>query len=754
MGAASIMKLSHNSMTTFIFSLSAVFLISNPVFGFRGMDMSGDDAGASVVYTFSETGSTSVSDTSGDGSPLNLTMSTDGNLPTGDGTVIRTNAILQGGYLLVNPKPNGAASDMDDQGYQSAQRHRTFLVSAGAATKLNSCATGFTIQAFLRPWFPFQGSQSGNLIVGLSNSEGLTNVASPNFGLYQSGMVGSESALLVVRNGASTSVSQASIPGAFSSVREGDNPGQLTEVIATQEPSGVLTVYVNRVARSSLTAVTPVFNAGAKLVIGNELVALTTNADGTINVNQQRNWSGEIYHIAIYCRGFTRTEILGSVLGNKAQAQIVRPETGVRISSSRDEARRLVERLTGIVVPVDHPMVIRVDGRIQAGDYAGAAKIITGDISTSEPGHPDFLNTMVKQFAVRMSNREETVRAPFNDFAASFIGVTRDERNAQELLTGDFFYMANPNLAKVRTDIFRDLLVSNNHYEDLEKFHWDIGKVLMRVPSADAPATYPRGQQIALDSTGTITPNPDPAGVITSRAFMAAHATAGTNRRLVEFTFREFMCIPMSEMADTSASPARIGRDVDRLPGGDQTKFETSCKGCHTVMDGFRGAFAKFDWAAVTVNNTPLSFVRNTQVSRIGVPFGFPANMVDQYGTVRKMNHNENVFPNGYVIVDDTFVNNAVGTNNRTLFGWNGTNKYGGSGVMQYGRMIAESERFAQCMTKRVFESVCTPDAKSDSTMSPVIVELAAKFKTSGYKFRKLFQDVSTHPSCLENMRR
>lgn len=741
------------SRVSFIVLVLTLFL-SAPSYALRQADMSGDDAGAVVVYSFSEPGGGVASDSSSVGSPLNLTMSTDGNLPTQDGTAIRTNAILQSGYLLVNPKPNGAESDMPDQGYQSAQRHRTFLVSSGPASKLNSCTTGFTIQVFLRPWFPFHGSQAGNLIVGLSNSEGLAAVTAPNFGLYQSGMAGSESALLVVRNGAGTSVSQASIPAAFSSVREGDNPGQLTEIIATMEPGGVLTVYVNRVARSSLVPVTPLFDANAKLVIGNELVALSTAADGTINVDQQRNWSGEIHHLAIYCRGYTRSEILGSTLENKAKSLVVRPDTSVRITSERQAARRLVERLTGVIVPIDHPLVVRAEQRIQQSDYAGAARVITGDLATNEPGHPEFLNTMIKQFAVRMSNREETIRAPFNDFAASFIGITRDERNAQELLTEDFFYMANPARATVRADIFRDVLVSNNHYEDLEKYHWDLGKVLMRVPSPEAPAAYPRGQQIALDPTGSFTPNPDPAGVLTSRAFLAAHATAGTNRRIVEYAFRQFMCMPMSEMADTSASPARIGRDVDRLPGGDQTKFETSCKGCHTVMDGFRGAFAKFDWANVTVNNTPFSFVRNTQVSRIGASFGFPNGSVDRHGTVRKMNHNENVFPNGYEITDDSFVNNAVGTNNRAVFGWNGSNKYGGAGVRQFGRMIADSDRFAHCMAKRVFESVCTPDAKPDSKITPLITTLGANFKANGYKFRRLFQDVSSHPVCIENMRR
>jgi len=355
--------------------------------------------------------------------------------------------------------------------------------------------------------------------------------------------------------------------------------------------------------------------------------------------------------------------------------------------------------------------------------------------------------------AMKMSNREETIRAPFNDFAASFVGVTRDERSAKELLTGDFFYMADPKKAKVRTDMFKDFLVSNNHYEDLENGQWDLGKVLIRVPGPGVPAGIPNGQQIPIDASGTMSPNPDPAGVITSRAFMAAHAVAGTNRRLVEFAFREFMCVPMSEMADTSASPARIGRDIDRLPGGDAVKFETSCKGCHTVMDGFRGAFARFDFANVTVGNATFGVVRNTQINKSG-SFRFPNGGVDGSDVVRKMNHNENVFPNGFEITDDSFVNNAVGAANRGLFGWEGSRSRGGVGVNQFGQMIADSTRFSQCMAKRVYETVCLPGSKTDGRVNPLVQGLAGKFKESGYNLRSLFQQAAANSSCIANMGR
>ena len=47
---------------------------------------------------------------------------------------------------------------------------------------------------------------------------------------------------------------------------------------------------------------------------------------------------------------------------------------------------------------------------------------------------------MVKDFAMRMSNRDETVDADLNDFVATIIGATRDEIDSRTLLYGNFYY--------------------------------------------------------------------------------------------------------------------------------------------------------------------------------------------------------------------------------------------------------------------------------------------------------------------------
>ena len=729
-----------NRMKVWLCGLTAC-AVSTPALALRNMDMSGDDVGATAVYTFATDGS----DSSNSGTALNLTASNDGNLPSQDGTPILTNAFYINGSLMINHKPNGSESGANyaDQGYQSAMRHRSFLVS-DTASKLNdmaTCGKEFTIQAFLRPHFPFQGANEGNLIVGLTNSTNMSaTVASPNFGIYQTGGAGTEAVELRVRQSNGQTMNQTSAVGAFSSVREFENPGVFTEVIATMDTSGTMTVYMNRVARSSIGKVTPAYLANAKLVIGNDLVPITEVVKQGVlqpELSQQRNWSGEISHMAIYCHAYSRADILGTVALNKATTDVVKPGQG-GVSDTKVRARRMIERLIGGPIPIDHPMVARVEAKILANDATGAAKIVTGDTAAGEPGHPDFLNVTVKQMALKMSNHEETIRASLNDFVADVVGITRDDRNAKELLTEDFYYMGDPAKTNVRHDMYRDLVMSNNHYDDLDSGHWDLGKVLVRMT----------GQKIATTISGGLAASPDPAGVITSRAFMSAHAIAGTNRRMVEYSFREFMCVPMSEMADTSASPARIGRDIDRLPGGDAMKFETSCKGCHTVMDGFRGAFAHWDFASVAINNVGYNFTRNTQVNAAGDQFGFPMGTSDGNGVVRKMTHNENNFPNGFLITDDSFVNNAVGSNNKGLFGWRGAQARGGFGANQFGRMIADSSRYSQCMAKRVFESVCRTGLKSESKVSPLIQSLAQRFEDGGYKLRSLFQDAAANPAC------
>src|SRR5690606_9969809 len=112
----------------------------------------------------------------------------------------------------------------------------------------------------------------------------------------------------------------------------------------------------------------------------------------------------------------------------------------------------------------------------------------------------------------KLSTREETIRTPLNDFIATIMGIVRDDLDARTMLTGDFLYQGSATAAPNARRGVADLHSSNNHYDDLESQRVDLFTALVRVD----------GQKIQTANNTTVA-NPDPAGVITSRAFMEAH---------------------------------------------------------------------------------------------------------------------------------------------------------------------------------------------------------------------------------------
>lgn len=390
------------------------------------------------------------------------------------------------------------------------------------------------------------------------------------------------------------------------------------------------------------------------------------------------------------------------------------------------EARSILERISGVKVSPNHSLLAPMADKIRTGDRMAAAQIATT--------HPDFLNVTVKHMALGMSTREETIRLKLNDFAASFIGVTRDESDARELLNGNFYYRADMTKIPKGIDIRNsdsDITDSNNHYSDLDRPEIDAGSVLQKIPGQILGLNENKENPMAPISIA----NPDPAGVLTSRTFLMAHTVAGTNRRAVEFTFREFMCSPIENWADTKVPDTRIGRDIDRFPGGDHQKFLSNCKGCHTGMDGFRGAFAQWD-------------VGNNRVGYGPLDNGGNFDNVDGNRIARKMNQNNNVFSDGFVTKTNGWINNARGPANNSLFGWRST-EVSGNGLRSFGNLLSNSKRFSQCMVKRVFEGVCRRNLSIENNLA-FVDRLANGFEGSNYNLKKLFQTVVVEKNCIE----
>ncbi|MCB0384871.1 MAG: hypothetical protein KDD43_05715, partial [Bdellovibrionales bacterium] len=338
----------------------------------------------------------------------------------------------------------------------------------------------------------------------------------------------------------------------------------------------------------------------------------------------------------------------------------------------------------------------------------------------------DFYNIVVRDFAGRMSTRDETVNAPLSDFVATIIGVTRDDLNAKQLMTGNFTYQGDPTKAAVVRDVLNDMVMSNNHYSALEEGNFDLKVALRKVD----------GQKI-YNGAGGVVDNPDPAGVITSRAFMEAHATAGTNRRMVQYSFKIFLCNDIDGWADGKMPDNWVGRDVDRFPGGDHSQYSTKCAACHSVMDSIRNAFARYDFSNGVIKYGPIMPDGD----------GDDVNSMEENpsGISAKMNRNDDTFPGGKVSTDDSWVNYINNGSNKVYFGWG--SKMSGAGASELGQMLSESKAFPLCMARRIFRSVCKRE--------PVIYEedmlknAANDFQTANYSLRELFKRIAISKECL-----
>ncbi|UXR63099.1 hypothetical protein EZJ49_08420 [Bdellovibrio bacteriovorus] len=241
------------------------------------------------------------------------------------------------------------------------------------------------------------------------------------------------------------------------------------------------------------------------------------------------------------------------------------------------------------------PELKKVAELISQNNDRGAANYITTT--------PDFLNVQVKNLSLRLSNKDESVKVPFNDFSALVVGVVRDNADFRDILTADYSYevrgVANDTDERTR-------YINQNNYTPIETTYLDMTNkgILVKNSSQklvrnfwdteDTQANYKAGPVVAL---GT---NPEAAGVFTTRTFAERNLSGGTNRRAVEFSLKQFLCVSMAEAADSSASDQYVGRDVERFPAGDHNKYLTSCKSCHSVMDGMRGAFAKMEYVNFT----------------------------------------------------------------------------------------------------------------------------------------------------------
>ena len=376
------------------------------------------------------------------------------------------------------------------------------------------------------------------------------------------------------------------------------------------------------------------------------------------------------------------------------------------ISETRQKAMRLFQAITSVRVPIDDPRVIQMESLLVAGNARGAAAVATAD--------PLFLDVQVVNIAKKMATREESIRAPMSDFVATFVGVMRDSdtTSAKSLLTGNFVYRVDPIIATaqtIRSVELADVIQSNNHYADLQSKNLSPSAVLVKIS--------PQRAMVA----GAAVDHPDPAGLLTARATAEAHGVAGTNRRRVEYAMREFMCVAMSDWADANGSDERVGQDVTRTPSGSVNLYLTTCKSCHSGMDGFRGAFAFSD------------FTNNAETFTPGQVVG-------------KMTRNATEYPQGFRLTENSVINNAILPKNADQFGWRTSTT--GVGIGAFGKMLADSRGFSRCMVRRAFKAICRrPPLVGEETL---VRSLADQFETDGYHMRHMFENVAIQQQCVQ----
>ena len=715
------------------------------------IDMNYRKANAVVLYEFNEASGNQVIDSSAIGSPLNLTIAD-----------ASAGAIMRG-------QDNG-------KNYINLQTRNLIQSDAVASKLISACkASGeLSIEAWFENNDPAKtstgefpgGTDQPNRIVSLATDLQKNNFYMGQF--YNNGELlysaintsGNEDPAKPggnLNNPLVSALTQVIVPSL-----ESANPPAVSmqKMVVTLDKNKTARMYLSdrdgNVSRIRETSVgfTDQGNAGlfgdwyddAKLSIGNiastftevqnapaNFVACTGNVANTNSACRARSryWKGKLYLVALYCKALTDEQIVGSRANAGTKNPVIPVDINIVINPTRLKAQEIFQRLTGVKTPIFDPILSQMVTKLNVGDAVGAAAVATSDSR--------FLNITVRDFASKMSNRAETTTVPLNDFTATIIGVVRDDISAQKLLTDNITYMADPMKAAVPSTLTTDLLRSNNHYDSLTTQRVDLSQVLTRFDKNGDPL-----KQKVFDGTRA-QDMPTPAGLLTSRGWLSAHALAGTNRRLVEFSFREFTCTPLENVADSTGPDNVIARDIDRFPGGSHTKFTTTCRACHTIMDGFRPAFAYFTFNSDYVMHSYTSPTVPTQAAEDAGLGMYKSTAPGATYVHMKLNRNDTVFPGGRITTDDNWVNDAVYGANSAYFAWKSTS---GKGIQAFGKMLSESRQFPICMAKRVYFQVCKRDAGASEM--DMINSVANEFATTkNFNLKFLFQKIVTSKECI-----
>lgn len=367
----------------------------------------------------------------------------------------------------------------------------------------------------------------------------------------------------------------------------------------------------------------------------------------------------------------------------------------------REQAKRIHDRLTGTPPSetVLNQMASYLDPQNSAYDPLAATELAMENTA--------FYNVTLKNFVTPWTNEEQTVFAPLNDYTATVIGMIRDNEPFNEVLSADILYIGNSNLG------LPSYSTSNNdHYEALENQDLNLKTALVKT----------------IQSTVTGLPANATAGVVTTRAAAKAFFIDGTNRAMFRFTLLSHLCTDLEQIKDVSRPADRIRQDVSRSPGGDSRIFLNACVGCHAGMDPLTQAYAYYNYS-YDVETDP-----DAQSGRISY---------DSTRVQHKYHINANNFEFGYITPDDHWTNYWRQGPNANL-GWSQSLTGEGSGAKSLGEELANSEAFAQCQVKKVFNTVCLR-APASTADNDEITRITGIFKADNYKMKRVFAETALY---------
>lgn len=384
--------------------------------------------------------------------------------------------------------------------------------------------------------------------------------------------------------------------------------------------------------------------------------------------------------------------------------------TSSTYAGSRDQAKKLYSSLTGNTA--NKATADRYEAMIKNGQTIQAAKDMV-------EGNYGFYNVTLKNFFTPMSNEDGTQFAPLNDMTATMIGATRDEIDFFRIFWDNILYQFDGTLItnsapgipsrynsyKATNDwiYLNELDVAVPIYNRTKNSMYETAEI------NNVPLSNKNHLIMSQQNTYTTRDVGAIAGIFSTRGWAKAYYEAGTNRASFAYFAKNFLCLEMEELNDTTIPDFRVRRDVDRSPGGTTETYKTFCVGCHAGQDGLGGAFAYYDFT-----DGAMRYGDHEATDENG-------NIISVGPVAPKINLG-NVFPNGKITTSDSWIN-LWNEGQNSYIGWGPATS--GNGVKSIGKMFAETKKVRSCLAEQVFETVCyrKPSSEEDKRTVEILAE-------------------------------